>query len=140
MAVVWDKGGLGMGWHYRRNYEFILVAEKPGKKCHWYGGNDVANVIRDIGKIIPSAEQHPTEKPVELSGLFLRLHSLPGDIVWEPFCGSGSTMVACENLGRKCRGIEISPAYCSVILQRMKDAFGITGVKIEGDLKSKKEK
>jgi DNA modification methylase len=43
--------------------------------------------------------------------------------VYEPFCGSGTTMVACENLKRKCRGIEISPNYVAVILQRMSDAF-----------------
>jgi len=40
-----------------------------------------------------------------------------------PFLGSGTTMVACQNLNRKCRGIEISPDYCAVILQRMTDAF-----------------
>jgi DNA modification methylase len=45
------------------------------------------------------------------------------EMVYDPFLGSGTTMVACENLGRKCRGIEISPDYCAVILQRMKDAF-----------------
>jgi DNA modification methylase len=55
---------------------------------------------------------------------------IDGD-VYEPFCGSGTTMVACENLHRKCRAIEISPNYCAVILQRMEEAFGITGVKIE---------
>ena len=59
MCVVWDKGGLGMGWHYRRCWECVLVAQKQGAACNWHGGNDVPNIIRDIGKIIPSAEQHP---------------------------------------------------------------------------------
>ncbi len=118
-AVVWDKGGLGMGWHYRRNYEFVLVAEKPGGPCHWYGGNNIPNVIRDIGKIIPSAEQHPTEKPVELPEFFIRLHSQQGEIVWDPFLGSGTTLTACERLGRKCRGIEIAPKYVAVALERL---------------------
>lgn len=58
--------------------------------------------------------------PVELPSIAIR--SWPG-IAYEPFLGSGTTMVACENLGRKCRGIEISPDYCAVILQRMKDSF-----------------
>ena len=124
MCVVWDKGGLGMGWHYRRNWECILVAEKPGAACKWYGGNDVPNVIRDIGKIIPSADQHPTQKPIELAEFFLRLHSAKGDLIWEPFAGSGTTIIACEQLGRKCRAIEISPAYVAVALQRWADATG----------------
>ena len=99
-AVVWDKGGLGMGWHYRRCYEFVLVAEKPGAACHWFGGNDVPNVIRDIGKIIPGATEHPTEKPIELVEWFLRLQSAEKDLVLDPFAGSGSTLMACERLGR----------------------------------------
>jgi hypothetical protein len=130
MAVVWDKGGLGMGWHYRRNYEFVLIAQQPGAACHWYGGNDVPNVIRDIGKIIPSASQHPTEKPVELSALFIGLHSTPGEIVFDPFCGSGTTLIACEQLRRKCRAVEISPGYVGVTLERFFDATGITPVQV----------
>ena len=124
MCVVWDKGGLGMGWHYRRNWECILIAEKPGSACKWYGGHDVANVIRDIGKIIPSAEQHPTEKPVALPARFMELHSAAGDVVFEPFAGSGSTIIAAEQLNRRCFGIEISPAYCDVIVARWERLTG----------------
>ncbi len=124
MCVIWDKGGLGMGWHYRRNWECILVAQQPGAAAKWYGGNDVPNIIREIGKIIPSAEDHPTPKPVELPAWFLRLHSQKGDIVFDPFGGGGSTLIACERLARRCRAIEISPGYCAVILQRFQDATG----------------
>ena len=53
----------------------------------------------------------------------IRAASAIGDAVIEPYCGSGTTMVACENLHRKCRGIEISPDYCAVILERMATAF-----------------
>lgn len=50
----------------------------------------------------------------------------------DPFLGSGTTMVACEKTGRKCRGVEISPEYCAVVLQRMTDAFpGINIEKVE---------
>ncbi len=121
MCVVWDKGGLGMGWHYRRCWECILVAEKPGAACKWYGGNDVPNVIREIGKIIPSKNQHPTEKPIALAGWFISKHSQKGETVLDPFLGSGSTLIAAEQLGRVCYGMEISPAYVAVILQRCKD-------------------
>ena len=63
---------------------------------------------------------HPTQKPVALISWCIQKTS--GDVL-DLYLGSGTTMVACENLSRKCRGIEISPDYCAVILQRMKDAF-----------------
>ena len=62
-------------------------------------------------------------KPVELIGALISNSSLSGEIVLDPFLGSGTTMIACENLGRKCRGCEIDPGYVAVILQRYKDTF-----------------
>lgn len=116
--VVWDKGGLGMGWHYRRNYETILVAEKPGAACKWYGGHTQSNVIRIPG-IKPSADDHPTPKPPELMGLFVRLHSERGDLVLDPFMGSGTTLRAAKDLGRRAIGIEIEERYCETAAKRM---------------------
>ena len=121
MCVVWDKGGLGMGWHYRRCWECVLVAQKPGAACNWHGGKDVPNIIREIAKIIPSKDQHPTEKPPQLAAWFLRLHSAEKQTVLDPFLGSGTTMVAAEQLGRVCYGIEIEPKYVAVALQRLAD-------------------
>lgn len=66
-------------------------------------------------------EYHPTEKPVELMQRAIGNH--PYDIVFDGFLGSGTTLVACQNLGRRGRGIEISPAYCAVTLERMAQAF-----------------
>ena len=116
--VVWDKGGLGMGWHYRRNYETILVAEKPGGPCKWYGGNSQANVIR-ISGIKPGADEHPTPKPVELMMVFVRLHSTVGDVVLDPFLGAGTTLVAAKRLGRSAIGIEIEERYCEIAARRL---------------------
>ena len=65
--------------------------------------------------------EHPTQKPSECMMRPILISG--GDIIADPFLGSGTTMVACQNLNRKCRGIEISEAYCAVILQRMTDAF-----------------
>jgi hypothetical protein len=74
---------------------------------------------------------HPTPKPLKVwEWLIERMSVDQGQTVFEPFGGSGTGFVACQNLNRKCRGIEISPAYCAVILQRMEDAFGLTGVRI----------
>jgi site-specific DNA-methyltransferase (adenine-specific) len=120
-AVVWDKEGLGMGWRYRRNYELVLVSHLRAGKLKWeYEGSGVetANVVR-LGKIIPSAEQHPTQKPVELVEHFLRLHTKPGDIVLDPFSGSGTTGVACARLGRRFLGFELDPHWCEVANRRI---------------------
>lgn len=117
--VIWDKGGLGMGWHYRRNYECILVAQKPGAACKWYGGRNVGNVIR-IPKIIPSANDHPTPKPVELMQCFILWHTAPGDLVLDPFAGGGSTLVAAKRLGRRAIGIELEERWCALTVDRLR--------------------
>lgn len=78
-----------------------------------------------------SSDEHPTMKPVELMEHLIRNSSEHGDAVLEPFDGSGSTLLACENLGRKCRAIEISPAYVAVALERWSQATGKTPVRLE---------
>ena len=105
MAVVWDKGPMGMGWHYRRSYEMVLVAQKPGATCKWYDTTQtVENVIRPgmgIPKIIPSKDDHPTPKPPSLAAHFIRLHTRPGELVVDPFVGGGSTVEAARTTGRR---------------------------------------
>jgi DNA modification methylase len=109
--VVWDKGPMGMGWHYRRSYETVLVAMKKGAACKWYDTTRaVENIIRaktGIPKIIPSINDHPTAKPPSLAAHFIKLHTQPGDVVLDPFCGGGSTIIACKKLQRNFIGIEI---------------------------------
>lgn len=72
---------------------------------------------------------HPTPKPVALISKLVSAHSRADDLVADPFLGSGTTLIAAEKLGRTCYGIEISPAYCAVILERMQAAF--PDIKIE---------
>ncbi len=122
--VVWDKGPMGMGWHYRRSYETVLVAQKPGAACRWEDTtNTVENIIRPgmygIRKIIPSAQEHPTAKPVELAMLFVNLHSRPGDLVFDPFCGAGAFLVAASRLGRRYIGLDIEPHWVDVARRRL---------------------
>jgi DNA modification methylase len=120
-AVVWDKGGLGMGWRYRRNYEFVMVAHRRGGKLKWEHdshGAETANVVR-INKIIPRAHEHPTPKPVELVTHFLRLHGKRGDLVVDPFCGAGTTCVAAKRLGMDYIGIELDPHWADVARRRL---------------------
>ena len=69
--------------------------------------------------------------PLGLPTFFIKAYSDQSDIILDPFLGSGTTMIACENLGRKCRGCEIDPGYIGVILQRYKDTFKVEPVLIE---------
>jgi len=88
-------------------------------------------VTNGIWDDIPSVvhDDHSAPFHVELPSRCIRLHTDEGASIFEPFCGSGTTIVACQNLNRRCRAIEISPAYCAVALQRMADAF--LGIEIE---------
>jgi site-specific DNA-methyltransferase (adenine-specific) len=116
--VVWDKGGLGMGWHYRRNYEVVLVGTKPGAKTKWFGGNSQPNVLR-ISGILPRKDDHPTPKPISLMAKFVTFHSTRGDVVLDPFVGGGTTLIAAKNLGRRAIGIEIEERYCEMAAERL---------------------
>ena len=123
-AVVWDKGPMGLGWHYRRSYEFVLIGQKPGAACKWYDQtNRVENVIRPgdygIKKVHGSRRVHPTEKPVALPKHFIGLHSQPGDLIVDPFAGSGSTLAAAAELGRRAIGIELDEEWCEAVARRL---------------------
>jgi len=122
--IVWDKGPMGMGWHYRRSYETVLVAQKPGAACKWYDDSGkIENIIRPgykgIKKIIPSFSEHPTPKPVKLISHFIQLHSLKSEIILDPFMGAGTTLEAAKKLGRKAIGIEIEEKYCEMAVKRL---------------------
>ena len=136
--VVWDKGPMGMGWHYRRSYETVLVAQKQGAACKWHAtSSDIENIIRPaaygIRKIIPSASEHPTPKPVELAELFVRLHTAPGDLVVDSFMGAGWVAEACVRLGRRFVGIEIDPHWFSVACERIESAYADRSAPLFGD-------
>jgi DNA modification methylase len=120
-TLVWVKDTMVMGhsdYHYK--HEPIIYGWK-GKNRFWYSGRDQVSVF-EIDRPKRSTE-HPTMKPPELVEACLSNSTMQYDITFEPFLGSGTTMVACENLHRKCRGIEISPNYCAVIIERMTTAF-----------------
>lgn len=126
--VVWDKGPMGMGWHYRRSYETILVAQKAGAACRWFDEtNKIENVIRPgafgVKKIIPTAVDHPTPKPPELARHFIRLHTQPAHTVLDPFMGGGSTGVAAVEEGRNFIGIELEPKWFDLSCERISNAL-----------------
>lgn len=127
--VVWDKGPMGMGWHYRRSYETVLVGMKRGAACAWFDeSNAVENIIRPntngIAKIIPQADDHPTPKPWQLAAHFVALHTRENETVLDPFAGYGWVGVACAKMGRKFIGIELDESYCKRAKQRIEHAAG----------------
>ena len=84
-----------------------------------------------------NVDKHPARFPVEFPSEYIGAMSHVGDCITDPFVGSGTTIVACQNLGRKCRAIEISPEYCAVTLERMATAF--PGIEIERQLTVEKQ-
>jgi DNA modification methylase len=80
---------------------------------------------------------HPTQKPVALAAEAIDKTTHTGTLVYDPFLGSGTTLIAAEQLGRKCYGMEISPQYCDVIVKRWET---LTGKKAELDKPAKKTK
>lgn len=118
--VVWDKGPMGIGWHYRRSYEVVLVGQRDPGKCNWYDETDrVENIIRHIPKLIPSKDDHPTPKPVELAAHFIGLHTQPGDLVLDPFMGGGSTAEAAKKMGRRFIGVEVDDRWIDIAVRRL---------------------
>jgi DNA modification methylase len=129
--LVWVKNNMAGGWgDYRGAYENIFYGWKEGATHYWCGARDKQTVFK-FDKPAKS-DEHPTMKPIELIQEHIGNSTQVNEMVYDPFVGSGTTMVACQNLSRKCRAIEISPKYCAVILQRMTDAFqGIIIEKID---------
>jgi DNA modification methylase len=125
-TLVWCKDALVLGhsdYHYRHEeilYGFTPGAGKAGRGggrgSRWYGGNDQTSVLFfDRPNASP---EHPTSKPVALLAALIRNSSRRGDLVLDPFAGSGSTLLACETLGRRCAALEIDPRYADVIRSR----------------------
>ena len=77
-------------------------------------------------------EDHPTQKPVLLSEIPIRNHLRAGEAVYEPFSGSGTTLMAAETLGRRCYAMEIDPKYVQVAIERWQTFTGRTAERVDG--------
>ncbi len=112
--LVWDKCTIGMGYHYRARYEFILFFEKGKRRLNDLGIADVISVPRIRGG-------YPAEKPPELSEVLIGQSSQPGDVVADPFMGSGSVGLAAVRLGRAFLGNDLNPEAVRLAGQRLRE-------------------
>jgi DNA modification methylase len=132
--IVWDKTRLVIGrGDYHWQHEPAWYAVRKGKKGHWAGDRKQTTVWA-----IPhrkSESGHGTQKPVECMKRPIENNSSPGQAVYEPFCGSGTTIIAAEMTGRSCHAIELDPAYVDVAALRWQ-AFAGEEARLEADGRS----
>jgi site-specific DNA-methyltransferase (adenine-specific) len=116
-SVIWNKKNPGMGWRFRRQHEMVMVSHRKGGKLRWA---DEQRKSSNILSFYPPRERfHPNEKPLEMVNHFLGLVSLPGDVVLDPFMGSGTTLVSAKQLVRRAIGIELEERYCEIAAKRL---------------------
>ena len=112
--LVWDKRTIGMGYHYRARYEFILFFEKGKRRLNNLGIADVISVPRIRGG-------YPAEKPVEVSEILIEQSTEFEDIVADPFMGSGSIGVAAAKTNRRFKGTDCNPRAVALTAQRLQE-------------------
>jgi site-specific DNA-methyltransferase (adenine-specific) len=138
--LVWSKGTIVLRHSdYMYSHEPILYGYaagpgRPGRSWHegsrWYGDNSQGSVL-EFPK--PAANrEHPTQKPTALVERCLANSTATSDLVYDPFLGSGTTLVAAETLGRRCYGLEIEPRYCQVVIERWQALTGRTAARADG--------
>ena len=132
-SLAWVKQQFVFGrcdYHYR--HETILYGWKPDG-AHYFVDDHTKTSVFEVDKPHRS-EEHPTMKPVELVAEMVANSSKPGDIVADPFLGSGTTLMAAEQLGRVCYGIEIEPRYVDVAVRRwMKTTGNVATLEATGE-------
>lgn len=114
---------MGRSW-YHWGDEPCWVVRRKGSKVPFRGSRDQSTVWRvPSPKMIMGGSRepkfdHPAQKPLLLAELPIATHTKPGEAVYDPFLGSGTTLIAAERLDRRCYGLELEPRYCDVILGR----------------------
>lgn len=127
-VVIWDKKQAGLsGGGFAEQYEMLCVFIKGHAVQNYYSGN-VWQVSREHDK--RSESEHPHKKPIEVLARAIDLCSKEDDLVLDLFGGSGSTMIACEQMNRKCYMMGLSPHYCDVIIKRYETFTGRKAVKL----------
>ena len=124
--IIWAKQSFVFGRSdYHPQHEPILYGWKDGAAHNFYGTRNQSTVW-NIDRPMRSEKDHPTQKPVDLVEKAINNSSKSEDLLFEPFGGSGSTLIACEKTNRICRMMELDPKYCDVIVRRWQEFTGKT--------------
>ena len=107
----------GLGTYYRTQYEMVLFGCLGPSLATWMANHDEADVWR-VPRDARSEYEHPAQKPVALAARAIRNSSKAGDLVLDPFAGSGSTLRAAKDAGRRAIGVEVEERYCEVAARR----------------------
>ena len=130
--IIWAKSSLVIGrGHYHHQHEPCWYAVRKGATGHW-SGDRKQSTLWQIPKPQKSETGHSTQKPIECMRRPIENNSAPGDAVYEPFSGSGTTIIAAEMTGRKCYAVELNPAYVDIAVRRWQEFTGRTAT-LEGD-------
>lgn len=122
--IIWAKSQLAMSrGHYHFQHEPCWYAVRKKATGHWTGDRKQSTLWK-IDKPQKSETGHSTQKPIECMRIPIENNSSPGQAVYEPFSGSGTTIIAAEQTGRHCYAIELSPAYVDVAVKRWQDFTG----------------
>jgi DNA modification methylase len=160
-TLVWVKQRITLGhMDYLSQHEPVLYGWKQGGKHGWYGGRRRSALVADEAPNLEAmtgdeaiellqalyaetsvirhdrpakSTEHPTMKPVGLLARFVVNSTKKGELVYDPFLGSGSTLIAAETQGRRCVGCELDPGYVDVIVQRWEKATGGKAVLDRGE-------
>jgi site-specific DNA-methyltransferase (adenine-specific) len=124
--IVWDKKRIGMGYHYRARYEFVLFFEKGKRKLNDLGIPDIIEAPRIY-------RGYPTEKPPEVSDVLITQSTVPGELVADPFMGSGSVGVAAVRSGRNFIGNDLCAEAVEITRARLIEAGARDGDPLQGN-------
>ena len=117
--LCWDKGNWGMGdldANYGQQWEAIVFASNGRRLLN---GPRPSSLLQTFGRGAGSTWDHPTQKPITLCRFLIQTSSNKGDTVLDPFMGSGTTLRAAKDLGRKAIGIEVEERYCEIAVKRL---------------------
>jgi DNA modification methylase len=119
-TIIWKKNAIPLSKGLSRAFEFIFIFQKDELDFSYQDKYSYNENVWEISNAKTQTEHHKACFPVELPSKGIKIFTKEGMILFEPFTGSGTTMVAAEQLNRKCYGMELDPKYCQVIVDRMK--------------------
>ena len=133
-TIIWKKNAIPLVKGLSRAFEFIFIFQKDELDFSYQEKNAYNENVWEISNAKTQIESHKACFPIELPSNGIKLFTKENMILFEPFLGSGTTMVASHQLKRKCYGMELDPKYCQVIIDRMKKLDPSLVIKRNGEI------